>query len=331
MSHRLPRRASALAVLLVALSAALAALEDSSPRVVRLPGNPIIRPEMLNGDLGSNINGPSLIRVPAWVGAPLGRYYLYFAHHGGSYIRLAYADRLEGPWRIHQEGVLRIGQAAACAHHIASPDVVVTGREIRMYFHCPVGDADAPQKSFLARSSDGLHFEAAREPLGDAYFRVFFRDGAWYALAWGGRLFRSADGVSAFEAGANPFAGNESRAALSDSSGPRHVAIEDAGATVWVYYSNIGDKPERILRGRLETRGDWGNWRISGKQEIARPETAYEGADLPIRRSHVGHADGREHGLRDPFIFQDAGKTYLLYSVAAESGIAITELQPGRK
>lgn len=201
MSHGTPRRASAIAVLFVALPAALAALEDSSLRVVRLPGNPIIRPEMLNGDLGSNING----------------------------------------------------------------------------------------------------------------------------------LYRSVDGASAFEAGSSPFEGGESRVALSDSAGPRHVAIEDTGATVWVYYSNIGDEPERILRGRLETQGDWRNWRISLKEEVARPETAYEGADLPITRSHLGNALGREHGLRDPFVFQDAGRTYLLYSVAAESGIAITELQESRK
>ena len=42
---------------------------------------PIIRPEMLPGADGENINGPSLIRVPSWVKNPLGRYYLYVAHH----------------------------------------------------------------------------------------------------------------------------------------------------------------------------------------------------------------------------------------------------------
>lgn len=35
-----------------------------APRVVRLRGNPIIRPEMLPDADGANINGPSLIRVP---------------------------------------------------------------------------------------------------------------------------------------------------------------------------------------------------------------------------------------------------------------------------
>ena len=39
---------------------------------------------------------------------PLGRYYLYFSHHAGKYIRLAYADRLEGPWKMQAGGVMRI-------------------------------------------------------------------------------------------------------------------------------------------------------------------------------------------------------------------------------
>ena len=61
--------------------------------VARLSGEPIIRPHM-DDRMGSNINGPSLIRVPGWVEKPLGRYYLYFAGHKGAYIRLACADAL---------------------------------------------------------------------------------------------------------------------------------------------------------------------------------------------------------------------------------------------
>ena len=42
----------------------------------------LIHPEMpeLDREHGfSNINGPSLVRVPEWVENPLGKYYLYFA------------------------------------------------------------------------------------------------------------------------------------------------------------------------------------------------------------------------------------------------------------
>ena len=108
-------------------------------KVVRFPANPIIRREMLPGHDGGNINGPSLIRTPAWLPHPLGKYYLYFASHSGKYIRLAYADRLEGPWKIHEPGTLRLEESAGCKGHIASPDAVVDDerKEIRLYFHGP--------------------------------------------------------------------------------------------------------------------------------------------------------------------------------------------------
>ena len=80
----------------------------SSMRAVRLSPEPIIRPHM-DERMGSNINGPSLIRVPDWIEEPLGRYYLYFADHKGAYIRLACADALAGPWRMHTPGTLALG------------------------------------------------------------------------------------------------------------------------------------------------------------------------------------------------------------------------------
>jgi hypothetical protein len=79
----------------------------------RFPTNPIIRPHM-DDCMGDNINGPSLIRVPDWIQEPLGRYYLYFAHHDGRYVRLAYSDELQGPWTIHREGVLPLREALVC-------------------------------------------------------------------------------------------------------------------------------------------------------------------------------------------------------------------------
>src|SRR3954462_14247124 len=108
--------------------------------IQRLPTNPIIIPAM-DRRMGHNINGSSLIRVPDWVSNPLGRYYLYFAHHQGQYIRLAYADELAGRWTVHAVGVLDLSESRfPCTpepgypHHIASPDVHVIrhSQEIRM-------------------------------------------------------------------------------------------------------------------------------------------------------------------------------------------------------
>lgn len=294
----------------------------------RSPANPIIRPDMLPGRDGENINGPSLIRAPAWLEQPLGKYYLYFAHHGGKYIRLAYADDLKGPWRIFEPGTLKLDEAPGAKGHIASPDVIVDNerREIRMYFHGPAKAARG-QKTFVAVSRDGLEFKASEEILGIFYWRVFPWDGFWYGMAKGGKLYRSRDGLSDFEEGPNPFPGSEGRDANYNNAGPRHVAVHQRGDMLWIYYSNIGDAPERILRAPMKLAGDWNRWRVGEPEEVLRPEKDYEGADLPVAKSKAGAAKGRENALRDPAIFQDQdGRVYLLYSVAGESGIAIAEL-----
>ena len=75
--------------------------------VRRALGNPLITPASSEA-IGTNINGPSVMRVPSWVERSLGRYYMYFAHHQGDHIRLAYADALEGPWQVYESGVLHL-------------------------------------------------------------------------------------------------------------------------------------------------------------------------------------------------------------------------------
>jgi len=299
--------------------------------VRRFAQNPIIRPQMLPGHDGDNINGPSLIRVPIWVPDRLGNYYLYFAHHNGKYIRLAYADRLEGPWRIHEPGTLTLSEASACTGHIASPDVHVdeARREIRMYFHGPAKGGGG-QKSFVAISKDGLHFKALPEVLGLFYFRVFHWQDFWYAMAKGGLLYRSKDGLMGFEQGPNPFPGSETRGPEYNKPGPRHVALHRIDNVLWVYYSNIGDEPERIVRCSIQLADDWDHWKVSAPEEVLRPQSTSEGVELPLRRSVAGAMQGPENALRDPAVFTDAdGRVYLLYSVAGESGIAIAELKEG--
>ena len=292
----------------------------------RLAQNPIIRFEMLPRDDGANINGPSLIRVPAWVSQPLGRYYLYFAHHKGSYIRLAFADHLEGPWSIHRPGTLRLADVSACRGHIASPDVHVDEqrREIRMYFHGPA-ITEKGQRSFVAVSKDGLHFSASDEVLGSFYLRAVPWAGQWIAMAKGGMMYRSADGLTKFEQLALPaFPMKDPKANRPGSV--RHVALHLTGSTLFVYYTKIGDAPESILRSRIDLNDEPAAWRARSGELVARPDTAYEGADLPVRRSKSGAAKGRENALRDPAIFVEEGRLYLVYAVAGESGIALAEL-----
>ena len=164
-------------------------------RVDRLLDVPIIGPDM-DRSMGANIAGPSLIRVPDWVENPLGRYYLYFSDHEGTYIRLAYADQLTGPWTTHEPGTLQLAQShfpttcPPCSPttpggrvyaHVASPDVHVLddGRQIVMYVH---GREVERQVTRVATSRDGLHFEGRAEILGRPYFRAFRHAGRVHAL-----------------------------------------------------------------------------------------------------------------------------------------------------
>ena len=287
-------------------------------RVERFATNPIIRPHM-DARMGDNINGPSLIRVPPWVDRTLGRYYLYFAHYDGRYIRLAYADDLAGPWRTHEPGVLPLA-ASGFRGHVASPDVHVdeARRQIRMYFHGaeePSGTAGSRLHSRVAVSSDGLAFEARPELLGRPYFRVFAWEGFTYALAMPGVLYRSRDGLKGFEEGPTLFTPNM-----------RHSALRLDGDVLSVFFTNVGEAPESILLSRIALKGDWRGWTASAPVIVLQPEHAYEGADCPRVPSVRGLVHGPVCQLRDPAIFLEQNRTYLLYAVAGEHGIAIADL-----
>jgi hypothetical protein len=296
----------------------LAQPAPQTPKVVRFSGNPIIRPDMPT--VGDDINGPSLVLAPQWLEKPLGRYYLYFAGHRGTYIRLAYADQLKGPWKIYEPGVLRLNQTV-CHGHIASPDVHIDDktRQIRLYFHGPITDKGNPQRTFLALSRDGVSFTPSPEVLGLDYLRVFEWRGYFYGISNGGKLQRSKDGVTPFEEGPGLFPQwPEGRL--------RHVAVKLDGDVLSLFYTRIGDSPEHILLSTMRLTPDWKEWRASDGMPVLKPELPYEGADLPLEPSKAGPAGRRVRQLRDPAIYREGSKTYLLYSVAGESGIAIAEV-----
>lgn len=358
--------ALALVVLWAAVGGfALPKAAAATPKVVRFQTNPIIRPEMLPGTDGVNIAGPSLIRVPSWLPNPLGKYYLYFADHRGAYIRLAYADRLEGPWRIHVPGTLQLNQMVAVAketagaaagevrgRHISSPDVHVDDetREIRMYFHFQIDpDTTWGHRSGVALSKDGIHFQPVnRRPIGEPYFRVFRWDGHYFAINRSAALARSKDGLTDFEVGNLGFAaavGHKTlaRPSLAETAGGpapargggedsddgiRHTAIKIDGNVLTVFYSRSGDLPEVIMRSQVTMTGDWKTWRLSPPEKVLEPEREYEGANVPPGRSTRLRVMPRPmfRELRDPCIFRENGRTYLLYSVAGERGIAGAEL-----
>jgi hypothetical protein len=107
----------------------------------------------------------------------------------------------------------------------------------------------------------------------------------------------------------------------------RHVALACRGDQLDVFFTRIGDAPERILMASIDLSLPPGGWRAPNEVEILRPTEPFEGADLPAAPSRSGTSRGRENALRDPAIFHEDDRTYLLYSVAGEHGIAVAELE----
>ena len=158
---------------------------------------------------GNNINGPSLIRVPNFINRSNrvnrdANYYLYFGHHNGEYIRLAWAEDVTGPYRLYDAGA-SVGDRGVFDDnrrrieldndvdiqdsHISSPDVHVRGSRIVMYFHAGAyrfkGRNFNSQRSFVVTSARGSEFrrrDTHAVQLGASYFRVFEDNNTLYAM-----------------------------------------------------------------------------------------------------------------------------------------------------
>lgn len=340
-----------------ALAAALLAFADQTPpraaaiSATRFASNPLVTVNS-SPTLGDNVNGPSVIRVPDWVERPLGRYYMYFAHHKGQTIRLAHADKLEGPWRIHEPGTLHVRDTAFYRElpdppdspagfytHIASPEVHIDEQRktIVMWYHgwftngerWPVQGARAwaaerayGQFTEMAESADGVSFSVRPGSVTrTSYLRRFAMNGIVYGMARLGRLLRSTAAAATFEPGPNPFAGGP----YADRV--RHVAVLPRGTRLHVFFSAIGDRPERILMTTIDAAGDWNSWRVAPAVEVLQPEAPYECPALPVEPSLAGDVEGPVRQLRDPAVFEESGRVWLFYSVCGEQGIAGAEVQ----
>ena len=320
-------------------------------KVARLTQNPLITVKS-SPSLGTNVNGPTVIRVPGWVPQPLGAYYMYFANHMGEHIRLAYADAITGPWKVHEPGVLHVRDTAMFRPqpdpketledfytHIASPEILVDSdrRRFVMWFHgwwtngeqWPAEPAAArawaqkngySQLTQAAESSDGVTFVAAPAITRAPYLRVFRHDGYYYGLSRLGRLSRSKAPLDSFELGPNPFRDGSYAGRI------RHVALMVRGRTLTVFFTAIGDAPERVMMSTIALDGDWSEWRASPPVEVLRPEMPYECASLPDAASESGDIAVPVRQIRDPFVFEDNGRAYLFYAICGEQGIAAAEI-----
>ncbi len=228
--------------LLIAVFACAGAAQ--TPTASRFSQNPLVSVST-SKSLGDNVNGPSVIRVPSWIAHPLGRYYMYFAHHKGDHIRLAYANALTGPWKIYEPGVLQVRDTIfyrpqpdpatsppTLYTHVASPEVYIddANKRLVMYVHGMwtdgkpwpaepraavqwIRDNHYAQYTQTAVSSDGLHFEARPGiTTKTSYLRVFRWHGDLYGMARLGVLLQGDRSAGSFRAGPEPIRGRTLRA-----------------------------------------------------------------------------------------------------------------------
>jgi hypothetical protein len=319
---------------------------------VRLASNPLVTVSS-SPSLGGNVNGPTVMRVPGWLKRPLGKYYMYFANHTGTFIRLAYADSIEGPWRVHEPGVLDVkdtaffrpqpdppGALASFYTHVASPELWIdpVRRRLVMWVHgwwtngeqwpgnLASARAWAREKGYeqftqTAESEDGVRFQMRPAITKTSYLRVFQYGGYFYGVSRLGQLSRSREPRGAFEIGPNPF--RESTYA----GRVRHVGLLRRGDRLHVFFSAIGDAPERVLVSSVQLNGDWNTWRASAPVDVIRPEAPYECVDMAVEPSAPGDVEHRVRQIRDPFVFEDGEKTFLFYSTCGEQGIAAAEIK----
>lgn len=272
----------------------------------------IIFPNMFGGIMENNINGPSVIKVPDWIINPLGKYYMYFAHHQGQFIRLAYTDNIEGEWTVYNSGTLKLNQTI-CSNHIASPDVHIDNekKEIIMYYH---GLLNEQQHSFISISKDGLNFKSSNKILGKFYFRVFNYKDKYYAFAKNANI----DGI--FYESNLRYA--DFKHIFNFIENVRHSAVYVEDNILNLFYTIVGDIPEKIYLIRLNLD----NWDVIDNQLITLPQFEYEGNKMSLVPSSFGSTYSKVNQLRDPYVFVEDDKKYLFYSVAGERGIAVAKL-----
>lgn len=299
--------------------------------------------------LPNNLNGPSPIKVPDWIGDPLGKYYLYFASHKGSKIELAYSDSILGPWRYHPNGVLTLEESTfprqlirtkteyvsrfkkrklelgskftqegfekSHTAHIASPDVHLdkANRTVKMYFHGI--QENMSQSTRLAVSKDGLAFDVVTEDLGPPYMRVFDVNSRKFAIASRGVVLTQESNSGVFTQ-------------IGDLGKPRlrHCDVYLTDSRLYVFWSQVGDSPEHILVSEFDSRKGAPFSHEIATYSLLKPEFAWEGANLPNIESRWGAAWSRVNQIRDPGVLVDGNKTHMFYSICGEAGFARCEL-----
>lgn len=264
-----------------------------------------------------NINGPSVIRSRPWMRINH-TYIMYYAGHRGKQLRISVSEKVTGPWKVLSD-VLLSGFMLQYSH-VASPDAIVddVSRTIRLYFHAAIGKK---QRSYVGTSSDGVAFTLhTSRALAPFYLRIFQLDGVYFGLAKnnnnGTLILRSESGLDSFVPG--PLILPKSR----------HTSVLALDERIFIFYSVVGESPERIYYTEIINKEDiWTSWKEGIGVPVLEPELPFEGAQIPMSPSTFGPSSGFLRQVQDPYVLVDAAKLYLFYSAGGEHAIGITQLE----
>ena len=333
---------------------------DLSPfngTVTRLKESPLLSAELfppesipgLPADALANINGPSVLRMPDWAPGKQAALHLYFGHHKGDSIRLAFADRLEGPWKMWTDPILPLAESLFLPvdpspdpsmpepdwvdaldgdylyAHVASPDVHIdeANQRLVMYYHglLPGGD----QQTRLATSTDGINFKPREPLLGPPYFRATKLNGMIYLSMWEGRLGRTRSWEGPIDLAPKGILPDDITGAPDRQIRHGHVFAHQG--RLHLTFSRIGDAPERLLHCELNPAEAGSDWSFGPVSEMLRPAAGWEGGNLPVAASVMGTVMERVNELRDPALFLDQGQVWIAYCGGGESGIGIARVE----
>jgi hypothetical protein len=135
-----------------------------------------------------------------------------------------------------------------------------------------------------------------------------------------GVIGHAGEPLGRFELGQSAFAGGAYEGKV------RHVAVVLRGDLLYVFFSAIGDAPERILLSTISLTDDWHSWKASAPVEVIAPREKYDCVALPAVPSKAGESEGPENALRDPDAIDENGRVTLFYSYCGEQGIAAADV-----
>lgn len=242
-----------------------------------------------------SINGPIVIRK--------GLVFNLFVsgHRGHTNIRRFEAVSPEGPW---QEAHLEIPSFDRCSPGLHSPDVIHFNGTYYMFAHGHAcrGVQSRNQPTIALISNDLVHWKfptqtyAAKEYF---YTRVFFHNNVFYATA---KSEEDAVGSMVLLRSESPLGPFQYVNTLA--RGVRHVSLHRKGGILFVFFTLIGDMPERILLGTINLDG--ADMRLRPGPFILEPR--HDGNNLLPSEAGAAPCTNAAPQLRDPFFVPDSNE-----------------------